>query len=344
MNKIFKYTGAFHIHSLFSDGGGNVKTTARAAKQAGLDWIIITDHNNISVQEGIIDGVTVIKGEEISPAASNHYIALDIDKCIMPSENLQDAVNAVKEAGGFGFAAHPDESENRKNPYKPIKWTDKKIIPDGIEIWNWFSQWADNYDSRNIFTQAYAYLFKTRLVKKPYRITLEWFDELNRSTEKIIPAIGGIDAHALKTKKYFLPLCIFPYKTMFKTILNEIILDKPLEAGFQERKKQISAALKEGRNIIFNRRINNKAPEIYIKNNTETVFTGGSIFLDLDTYLYFNCSKRSEIKAYKNGREYAHLKAHSTRIKISEAGKYRIEALINGFGYAYSNPFIVKEG
>ena len=250
--KVFKYTGAFHIHSLFSDGTGDIKTIAHAAKQAGLDWIIITDHNNMSISEGIIDGVTVIKGEEISPAASNHYLALGIDKCIMPLENLQDAVNAVKEAGGFGFAAHPDESANRKNPYKPIKWIDKKIIPDGIEIWNWFSAWADNYESRNIFTQAYAYLFKNRLVKKPYRITLEWLDELNRRTEKIIPAIGGIDAHALKIKKYFLPLCIFPYKTIFKTILNEIILDKPLETDFQERKKQILNALKEGRNIIFN--------------------------------------------------------------------------------------------
>lgn len=342
--KVFKYTGAFHIHSLFSDGTGSINDTAHAAKQAGLDWIIITDHNNMSISEGIIDGVTVIKGEEISPAASNHYLALGIDKCIMPLENLQDAVNAVKEAGGFGFAAHPDESENRKNPYKPIKWTDKEIIPDGIEIWNWFSEWADNYESRNIFTQAYAYLFKDRLVKKPYAETMEWFDSLNSRSEKIIPAIGGIDAHALKTKKYFLPLCIFPYKTMFKTILNKIILDKPLEAGFEKRKMQILNALKEGRNIIFNRRICSKAPEIYIKNDLEAVFPGGSIILDLNTYLYFNCTKRAEIIVYKDGREYAHLKAQSTRIKISGAGKYRIEALIKGFGYAYSNPFIVKEG
>ena len=69
-----KYKGAIHIHSLFSDGSGNIETITRAAKKAGLKWIIITDHNNMDIEEGIINDICVIKGEEISPKKENHYL------------------------------------------------------------------------------------------------------------------------------------------------------------------------------------------------------------------------------------------------------------------------------
>ena len=37
--------GAFHLHSTYSDGTGTIPEIVRDAKKAGLDWIIITDHN-----------------------------------------------------------------------------------------------------------------------------------------------------------------------------------------------------------------------------------------------------------------------------------------------------------
>ena len=162
LNK-YNSVGAIHIHSVYSDGTGNVDLISKAAKKAGLDWIIITDHNSFEIQEGIYNGVYVIKGEEISPKNENHYLALGINEYIQPSDNAQHNVEAVKLNGGFGFAAHPEESDCRQNSHQPIKWTNKNIIPDGVEIWNWFSQWGDVFDERNIFTIAYSYLFKTKL-------------------------------------------------------------------------------------------------------------------------------------------------------------------------------------
>ena len=331
LSENYKYQGAVHIHSSYSDGSGDIKSIAISAKKAGLSWIIITDHNNLDASEGIIEDVYVLKGEEISPKENNHYIVLGIDKLIPPSENCQDNINAVRLNNGFGFAAHPDESESRNNNFKPIKWTDKNNIPDGVEIWNWFSQFADNYNSKNIFSVIYAYLFKNNLVKKPYPETISWWDTLNNQTENIVPAIGGIDAHALKYSKYLIPVTIFPYKDMFGTIINEINLSEPLSKDFETAKKQIFNALKLGNNIIVNKSVYDVIPKIYTS------------YEDGDKYLNIECGKISDIKIFANGTEISSCKAKSFKLQLVQAGKYRVEVEINAKGFAYSNPIIIKE-
>ncbi len=117
---MFQYCGAIHIHSLFSDGTGDLKTIVKAAKKAGLDWVIITDHNTMEAEEGIFDGVYVIRGEEISPHSENHYLALGINEVIEPCDNPQVYVDKVRKLGGFGFSAHPDEGFTTDNNGNPV--------------------------------------------------------------------------------------------------------------------------------------------------------------------------------------------------------------------------------
>ena len=119
--QIFKYKGAIHVHSVYSDGTGDFYEIAKAAKKADLDWVIVTDHNNQNIKEGIIDGVTLIHGEEISAGDCNHYIALGLEQSIQPDNDIGKTTKAVRKSGGFGFAAHPDESLSRKNHHKPIR-------------------------------------------------------------------------------------------------------------------------------------------------------------------------------------------------------------------------------
>lgn len=335
-----RYFGAIHIHTKHSDGTGDIEDIAKSAKKAGLSWIIITDHNNFDVSEGIINGVYVIKGEEISPENnSNHYLALGINELINPQNNVQDNINSVKNRGGFGFAAHPDESDDRLNSFKPIKWTDKDIIPDGIEIWNWFSSWGDKYNDKNVLTKIYSCIFRSKLVNMPNKSTLKWWDELNNSSKNIVPAIGGVDAHALKIKGYIIPLTIFSYDYMFKTIANAVEIDA-LSKDFSTAKNQILNALKNGNNIIVNRQINKKIPEFYIKNICDRI-SGGETSSGNNNYLVVKSPVKCDIKVLKNGTEYLSCKDKYLKIPVSE-GKYRVELTKNARGYAYSNPIIVK--
>ena len=335
----YNYAGVIHIHSIHSDGTGSVKQIVKSAKRAGLDYIIITDHNNMDAQEGYIDGILVIKGEEISPGKQNHYIALGIKEPILENEP-EIFINKVREQGGFGFIAHPDESDKRKNRHKPIKWLNDNITPDGVEIWNWFSQWADNYNDSNIFTVAYAYLIRNALVTKPYEKTLYRWDKLNRETENIVPAIGGQDAHALRYLRFF-PLKIFPYNCMLKKITNFIHLNEPLSKDFNKAKKQVLTAVHAGNNIIVNRKICKYSPTIYISNSKEFAFCGNTIKLDDNTFLNIDLPKKSDVKIIRNGENYHELKTEKHKMKLVEGGKYRLEGTIKDKGYFYTNPINV---
>ena len=340
------YLGGIHIHSKFSDGSGDINEISLAAKKAELKWIIMTDHNNFDIEEGIFNDVYVIKGEEISPNDDNHYLALGINKYIEPSFNAQENVINVRDACGFGFAAHPDEGFNknnktRKNKFRAINWLDKNIEPDGIEIWNWFSQWGDNLNDSNIFTLIYAYLFKNKLITEPSSKTLQWWDDLNNKYEKIIPAIGGVDAHAMKISNYIIPVTIFPYKQMFKTITNVAILHDTLSKDFETAKKQILAALKNGNNIILNRNISTDIPEIYINNENATAYAGEHIKLTQNTKLNIDLATKNLIKIFHNGLEIKNTYGKNINMNLHQTGKYRVEIKSKNKGFLYSNPIIV---
>ena len=338
--KKFKYKGVIHIHSLNSDGSGDIETISKAAKKAGLSWIIITDHNYFDTKEGLYNGIYVIKGEEISPKKENHYIALGINKQIEPNENPQVYIDEVRKQNGIGFAAHPDEYQQRKNNYPPITWN-KNFMPDGVEIWNWFSCWGDKLNSKNIFTLAYSYLFKHKLISKASQESLKWWDKLNSKTQTIVPAIGGVDAHALKINNYILPITIFPYRTMFKTINNIIYLTKPLSNDFNIAKEQILNAIKNGNNTIVNRHILNEIPNIEISNSLKSANSGDFLNLDKKTYLKVDVNKKALIKVILNGRELYECVAKKCNLLLTQIGKYRIEIHINNRGFAYSNPIVV---
>ena len=348
---IYQYCGAIHIHTKFSDGTGDIISVSRAAKKAGLDWIIITDHNCIDAEEGFFNGVCVIKGQEISPHSENHYLVFGANEVIEPCDNPQIYIDKVRELGGFGFAAHPDEGVNvgkngelipRKNSNHCIPWTNKNVKPDGVEIWNWFSNWADNYNDTSLLTKAYSFFFKHKIVKNPSPLTLNWWDGLNNEVENIVPALGGVDAHALLIKDYFVPLYIFPYTTCFKTINNIIHLKEPLSEDFKEAKKQILSAVTKGNNIIINKRTSNDIPGFSVCNNKNIAYCGESINLEENTVLNIKTNKITDVKILLNGKEIFKTQGKICTIPINEKGKYRAEFSYNGRGFAYTNPIVVK--
>lgn len=346
------YKGAVHIHTKLSDGTEDVYSVAKAAKKAGLDWIIITDHNYYDQEEGIINSVYVIKGQEISPKSCNHYIAIGLNEVIPINDNPEVYVNEVRKKEGFGFSAHPDEGyicDNggniypRKNSNHCIPWTDKNIKPDGVEIWNWFSNWADNLDDSNIFKLAYAYLFKHNIVTSPSKLTLNWWDSLNKESDKIVPAIGGVDAHALKFYRYIIPVTVFPYLTCFKTITNHIGLNEPLSKDFQTAKTQIFNALKSGQNIIMNRNTYKDLPEIYASDGENKYFCGEKIKLNKNCKLKIKAKNDLNVCLIYNGIGIEKVLSDNFEIPITQSGKYRLEISYRNKGFLYTNPFNFEE-
>lgn len=107
--------GAYHVHTTRSDGRGSVEEVARAAKAAGLDFVVLTDHNDFGQREpAYVDGVLVVPGVELS-TAHGHLAAFGMERPLEGVRPWMDggaAEAAVEKAGGVGVLAHPVQWRN----------------------------------------------------------------------------------------------------------------------------------------------------------------------------------------------------------------------------------------
>jgi len=341
------YPGATHIHTHYSDGTGNIKDIAVAAKKAGLKWIIITDHNNLAGlkndEEGWYNGVAVIIGEEISPETSDHYLAFGIKEEISPDTGYKNYIKKVTEQGGLGFVAHPDESLTRKNDLKPLRWLNWDVQGfTGLEIWNYLSDLVDNYDPKKAL---FWYLCRNKLLSGPTQKVLGWWDSLNNQTDKIVPAIGGVDVHCFHYKYKGVGLKIFPYSNSFKTVTNLLYLDRRLSDDFEQAKIQILNALENGNNIIMNR-IWNKGenyPGFYVKNSQKKAYVGESVNLDKEAAIIVKFSKKAKIKLIHDGTIIMETEDNKLLFDNLKTGKYRVEAYYKNRPWIFTNPIQVCE-
>jgi len=104
---MFEYKGHVHIHSRYSDGGGKIKQIAARANQAGLDFIVITDHYNLDGlyegEEGYQSGVLVMIGMEVNDEC-NHYLALGVKEVVANNDlNPQAVIDEVNSQKGIGI-------------------------------------------------------------------------------------------------------------------------------------------------------------------------------------------------------------------------------------------------
>jgi hypothetical protein len=100
--------GALHVHGpLSEDSGTSVDRIVRQARQAGLDFLVLTDHGRDETPSGYRDGVLVLAGLEKSTDAG-HALVLGASPLAWrldgePSTVVADAARQ----GGFVIAAHP---------------------------------------------------------------------------------------------------------------------------------------------------------------------------------------------------------------------------------------------
>jgi hypothetical protein len=99
--------GAYHVHTSRSDGRGTLAEVVRAAREAGLQFVVVTDHNVLSPEEeGYRDGVLVVEATEVS-TPFGHVVALGVPRALTDEEREGDPLGAIVAHGGAAVVAHP---------------------------------------------------------------------------------------------------------------------------------------------------------------------------------------------------------------------------------------------
>jgi predicted metal-dependent phosphoesterase TrpH len=98
-----------HCHTLASDGMVTPEELVHAAVKAGLDLIAITDHDTMAAAWGEHDGVTVVRGEEITTRwpAQTHVVGWFLEKPVRGGMSIEDTVAAIHDQGGLAMIPHP---------------------------------------------------------------------------------------------------------------------------------------------------------------------------------------------------------------------------------------------
>ncbi|MGI6413867.1 MAG: PHP domain-containing protein [Syntrophomonadaceae bacterium] len=326
---MYEYIGNIHIHSAYSDGTWNIKDIARAAKKAGLDFIIITDHFNLDglrhKDYGYSDGVLVMVGMEIN-SRHNHYLALNIREVIENNDdNPQLVIDEVNAQGGIGIIAHPFETgspyyENGKT-YKWKDWSVKGI--QGIEVWNHLSCWRDGLTG--ILRGLYLLFNPARALIGPNRESIKMLDRFHKMGYRVF-AFGGSDAHG---RILPFPLKISSYEFYFRCINLHIITEQKRRFEFNPDQEEIYKSLRNGNFWVANDYYHSsKGFRFEIESRKGTWIMGNTVIFEPDMIMAVRTPVYCEVKVYKDGVQWTRKRGTDHRFSVIKPGVYRVEALL----------------
>ncbi len=185
--------GAYHVHTDRSDGRGTLAEVVRAAREAGLQFVVVTDHNVMSQEDqGYRDGVLVVEGSEVS-APYGHIVALGVPRELTREERQRDTIGTIRALGGQAVLAHPF------HPRRPFtRWSNEGWL--GFEVLSNDSLWGFTLSRREYWRVPLALL---ALPWDPARSALAFYrhpqEELRRYDElaarRPVPLLCASDAH-----------------------------------------------------------------------------------------------------------------------------------------------------
>src|SRR4051794_40058991 len=241
-------TCVIHLHSTYSDGTGTVAQIARAASRAGVDVVLLTDHDTLAGEEGWYDDVLVLVGEEVTPPNRDHFLAFDIEERVSSRLSGPEICDAVRAQGGFGFAAHPWSRGNEHFKRSGYPWGELDCL-EGVELWSFLNDTAEKVRSvRDVLRMVFR---PQSIIGGPPEDNLRDWDRLCQA--KRVVAVGGLDAHQFGIRVGgHVPIRLMGYKRTFKQLHTHVLVDAPLAHDLAADRTPVYEALREGRCYIAN--------------------------------------------------------------------------------------------
>ena len=348
------YAAVIHLHSAYSfDGRAPITAILDAARQGGIDVLMLTDHSTLRAREDGFevwhDGILLIVGEEIAPRF-NHYLGFGHRQAIACAEAEKEPdlppqayIDRVRAGGGMGFIAHPDHTGTPLFHVKHYTWTDWSVTGyTGMGIWDFMTDWQNSLTGR--IRAILSYAFPALFLRGPSPATLERWDRLTQ--ERRVVGIGELDNHDSLWRSWEIPIPVFPFSRVFGLIRTHILLDEPLSGDGRADIATILSALSRGRVYVsFDHFRPAHGFSLILAEEGRKVTMGDEFILHRSAELRALFPHRARIRLIRSGKLFRQYTAKELCVTLHEPGVYRVEADLMAFGryrpWIFSNPIYI---
>ena len=344
MSAWLERTGAFHMHSRYSDGTGSVEEILRAARQVGLDYVVLTDHDTLAPRregwEGTHDGVALIAASEITPRDEGHLLAMNVRRCAgYATLGNHAALDAIQAQGGYAVIAHPMGKRKLTLGIRHVPWDIwGHPVVRGLEIWSYTHDWVDGVHWWRLPLAHEFWKRPERRIRGPDPGVLRLWDQLGRCRR--LSGLGGLDCHGRRVP--LAGLIVFPYELMFRLMRNHIFVEP--QAWASNPAAALWEALAEGRCFIAHDILADSAGgrcEALLPNGRALQMGEEAPFLP-ETVMSLVLPHEAEERWMANGRCRLREKTDRLITRPGGAGVYRFEAWLDGAPWVFTNPFYLR--
>jgi hypothetical protein len=342
-----------HLHTTYSDGTATVDEIVGAAGAAGVDLVILTDHDSLGARrdgwEGRHGDVTVLVGTEVSPE-QGHYLAFGVDREIPHAgRSALQIAGAVRDAGGVGFAAHPFSSGGHmlvpgvaRRIVLPHGWPalDDPRGCDGIELWSLTTDAAEAWR-----TPAEA----ARWLRDPERAIaagppahhLRRWDEL--SLRRRVPAIGGLDGHQPGIRVRGRVRSPLPHRRTFDLLRTHLLCERALTGEVESDWQTVLSALAAGAAWLTCPCVAAAhRARLWAERPDGAVVPMGGEGPAVPSVLRARLPREAELRVVRSGVPFHDSRGAALEVPIEAPGAYRVEARIGGRLWLLSNPIHLR--
>jgi hypothetical protein len=333
--------GAIHIHSNLSDGRLSPEKIAEDARKSGLDFVILTDHGNPNLEvierEGIIKGVAIISGSEIS-LFDGTLLAIGIEKpSYKISPVIEEAIDDIKELGGVSIVPHPERNKEKISEFylKGVNGTEIIDLDDEIRKKSFF----------RIFKALLIFPINSRfslltLVDNPEDEIRKWDEGLKIGK---IWGLYGLNVHG---RVWIFP---FSYTKIFNLMRIHIPIENRKPNNFIDLKRVIIKSLMNGKFFSsIDGAGDSRGFRFYLSKREKRIEMGEDG--EPGSYLHLELPYKTNFQAIilRNGKVFSSTNSKNFQIKVDKEGIYRVEvyllnnpALNRNVPWILSNPIFV---
>jgi hypothetical protein len=308
-----------HLHSTHSDGTGTVAQIVAAGQRAGVDAVLLTDHNTRAgaVDEGWHGSVLLLVGEEVTPAQRDHTLVFD----------------------GLSFAAHPfsrgSKRFSRFGAGMPHTGLGSPGLT-GIELWSFVTDTAERIRSvREGLLFAAAPL--RVLDHPPLENMIEW--DRMCSSRRVV-ALGGLDAHQIGVRfAGRVPLRLMGYARSFRQLRTHVLCAELPSGSLDGDRALVYDALREGRCYIA---VDALAPARGFSFWASDGTVMGSEAAFASQTLHARAPRPAELLLVRDGVRLGSVHGAVLDHAASGPGVYRVEARLRNRTWIISNPIYLR--